>query len=284
MTNSPPVWEEDGTVRYRASYLGGCLTALAAARQGLDRKEPTGKVAAVFQAGHDAEDRFFDLYPHLAQFRQMEAVLHITDKIKVVGHLDAWVGRVVEVKSQSGAEWDAWTWESWDTNPLWQKYAWQVSACMLAMGGNIGATVYRFNRETEKVSLEAVAHPLHTHDEITERILTVETMAMEELEPCASPSFFCDFPHLHPGPELLDDPELQELVNDYIVLNNRSKAAGAQLREIRDRIVKYMEGIGKEKVMLLSGVTVSRSEYDTQDHIVKGSHQVRLTVNAPTDK
>ena len=270
-----PVYTEGSKIIYRASGLGGCLTALAAARQGLEKQQPRGRQAAVYKAGHEAEDRFFELYPH--GNRQMRVELAVTNRIVVVAHLDAYDKGILEVKSQSNKEWNSWEPNHWEKNPLWIKYSWQVSVCMHAKESKVW--VYRFNRDTEEIACILVETPFWTTEQIFERILEVESLALEDKLVCTSPEFFCDYPQLHPGPEPVEDPELEDYVANYLVVKKRNDESSTDLKYWRDKIDERMQGAGYgPKVLLLSGASVSRSEFDTEPHMVKGGHQVRITI------
>lgn len=276
MSDEPIVHERDGKIVYRASGIGGCLTALAAARQGMKKKGAYGKVVEVYEAGHRAEDRFFQLKPELNHFRQMEVVLHLTPKINIVGHLDAHNGGMHEVKSQSVEEWKKYRWNSWFNDPLWIKYSWQVSVCMLGLGTK-KASVHRFNRVTEEIDTIELREPFWTREQVMERVMEIEALALEEELKCVTPSFFCDYPQLHGGAEIVEDDELEVAVAGYLRCKETADDANNNLKYFRDQISKLMQQY-PNKVMLLSGHVISRSEFDTKDHMVKGSHQVRVTV------
>jgi hypothetical protein len=280
--DSPSVYERDGLTVYRASDLGGCITRLAAARQGQEKVAPKGFQQQIFDAGNDAEEQFFARHPELAHYRQLEVTLHITPRIAVMGHLDAYEGGVIEVKSQSGDEYAKWTWDAWTEHPLWVKYSWQVSACMLATSDPqhpLPAVVWRVNREDGTESAEEVKRPFWSLQDITERILEVEALAHSDKLTCTTPDFFCAYPYLHVnGQEPVDDDELDKLVKVYISQNKQLGTIKGYQEETRAKIVERLDILGMQKVLLMSGHQVTRSEFDTKDHMVKGSHQVRVTI------
>lgn len=282
--DSPSVYERDGITIYRASDLGGCITRLAAARQGQQKVEPKGFQQTIFDAGNTAEDIFFDYYPEWGHYRQMEVVLHITPKIAVVGHLDAYCDRMLELKSQSDEEYQKWTWDAWTEDPLWIKYSWQVSACMLALGHE-PATLARMNRKGMSdgsgilMDFQAIHEPFWTLEDIIARIMEVEALATEDTLRCTTPDFFCSYPYLHvDDKEVVDDGELEELVTIYLSAKANLAESQLYLDSVKRDITEHLDGKGYKKVLLMSGRSVSRSEYDTKDHMVKGSHQVRLTI------
>jgi hypothetical protein len=276
----PPVYQHNGQTIYRASDLGGCITRLAAARQGQEKIPPAGKQLDIFTAGNEAEERFFEQNPNLAHYRQMEVTLHITPTIKIVGHLDALAEfAIIEVKSQSPEEFDKWTWDSWTDNPLWVKYSWQVSACMLAVGTQIHCTVWRINRETDKVDAVTVKEPFWTQDDIFARIMEVESLAHEDKLVCRTPDFFCSYPYLHTDDkEIVDDEELEYLVNKYFQVKKDLDENSAYAAQLRSKISERMDLMHYKKVLLMSGHQITKSEFDTKDHMVKGSHQVKVTI------
>jgi hypothetical protein len=272
------VYEDEGRVVYRASALGGCLTMLAAARQGVERKKVAGKVEEVYAAGHKAEEEFFKTNPDLAHYQQMEVVVHVVRGIEVVGRMDAWTETcVVEVKSQSEEEWGVWREHWWEENPLWKKYAWQISAYMVGIGAAC-AHVYRVNRANGKWRREVIDGAFYNEDQIRERVLEVEALAGEDRLVCKTPSFFCEYPGLHQALEPVEDEELEELVREYVKRDREAKAAKAVVEGIKGEIKERVGAMGRGKVLLMSGHQVSLTEYDTKDRMVKGGHVVRLTI------
>lgn len=280
--NRPSVYErEDGKIVYRSSDIGGCLIRLAAARQGLHKNEPRegGRVAAVFEAGNEAEDKFFKENPDLAHYRQLEVVLPITNTVIVVGHLDAFVDGLIEVKSQSDKEFMEWTWDCWTDHKLWVKYSWQVSVCMLGLGGDYGARVIRYNRDKGVWTTEIVKQPFWTKEQVIERILEVESLACEDRLVCNTPDFFCPYPFLHSGPEPVIDDRMEGLVSRYLQLKTMSDRVGGELKECKEEISKHLSTMESDKVLLMSGRTVSRTMVTTKEHTVKGSSYERITVS-----
>jgi hypothetical protein len=146
---------------------------------------------------------------------------------------------------------------------------------MLATG--LRAVVYRVRRSDPRdYQTVLVNEPLHTLEEITERILEVESMVGDDLK-CVSPDFFCDYPYLHPQLEPVDDDGLEELVAEYLILNEEYKDTGKIVQEVRSEILGRMETY-PDKILLMSGRTVSRAVVEVKEHMVKGSTQTRLTV------
>jgi hypothetical protein len=284
--DSPSVYvREDGKIVYRASDIGGCVTRLAASRQGQQKTEPKEFVQMVFDRGNEVEDKFFARCPELAHYRQLEVVLEITGKISVVGHLDAYAeDHLIEVKRQATKEWEKWTWDSWTDDPLWVKYSWQISACMLGLGWgkdpfNLPAWVFRVNGDDGREACVEVKEPFWSKEDIRARVLEVEALAHEDKLVCVTPDFFCQYQYLHQDDkEIVDDDELERLVDEYQQAKIVMDAGGVRMSAARAGIVERMGEKGWGKVLLMSGRSVSKSEFDTKDHVVKGSHQVRVTV------
>lgn len=277
------VYEEDGKVYYRASSLGGCLTMLAAARQQLEAQPPSGKQLEIYEAGNDAEDWVLGNHLMIGNLQE-EVVLSVTKRISVVGHIDGeYVDGdypaklpIVEIKSQSPDLFDVWTPDYWTEDELWKKYAWQVSAYMLAKGKQL--EMIRVRREEPLIfqSVQTIEKPFHTLDEIRNRILTVEALAADSITPCTTPNFFCPYPYLHPQPEPIEDTEMEGLVVEYLAAKSRVDTESSRVKAIKADIEKRLDG--REKVLLLSGATISRSEFEVKEHTVKASRQVRVTV------
>lgn len=281
MSDKPIAYEEDGHVYYRASAIGGCLVALAAARQQLEPKpNQDQKMQEIFDAGHKAEDAFNLLFPDTLKERQMEVRLDITGRISVVGHLDGLHGeRIGEVKSQSDDEYDSWRPSHWTDHPLWVKYSWQTSSYMLALDREL--SLFRVRRSNpEDFSIWVVERPFHSLDEIRERVLEAEALAREDTLLCTGPfSYPCPYHYLHQECPICDDEELLQAVCDYDISGQNIKAQ----QEIKDRARKVIEGYlldkGEEgKLMTSTGYKLSRSEFDTKERVIPAGHQTRVTV------
>jgi hypothetical protein len=275
MSDAAIVTVTDDHVAYRASALGSCTRALVAARQGFEAVPPFESALELFQAGHDEEVRFTTKWP--LEKQQTEVVLSVTQKIQIVGHIDgARGGRIVEIKSQSPDGWDKWTHDIWTTDPLWQKYAWQVSIYMIAQGS--GLELVRINRETGKAVSTFYEMPFHTRQEIVERVLLIEMLAAENglPETCDKDDWICPYRYTHPTLEPVDDPELEQDIVSYQATKERIEELKGKLSTHRADIERRLAG--RKKVLLVSGATVTFSEYETKEHVVKASKQARLTV------
>ena len=279
----PPVYGDDGRIIYRASSFGGCLTMLAAARQGFERQ---GKaLEKIAEAGEKAEDWVFSKYPQVAMNRQLPVYVPITKRIVVVAHVDALpLEGVVEIKSQSDRQFKDWTYSYWESDQLWRKYAWQISVEMIGAAEFLGAEkpgfIYRVNRDTGQIWFDGIPRPFHSKEEIVGRVLEVEALAMDDSLRCSTPDFFCPYPFLHPQLEPVEDDELEGLVADYLTLSGQVKEAGKIVGAVRSRILEKMDMSGYgERILLTSGRTVSRAVVEVKEHMVKASVQTRLTVS-----
>lgn len=272
------VYEEDGRIVYRASALGGCLVALAAARQGYDQAAYSQHQLDIFARGERAEE----WYAEIAKLtrRQETIELEVTNKIVVRGHIDGVnAGTTVdECKHVNDTDWRAWTPEWFDDHPLWRKYTWQISVYMLATGMmgrfvliNTAVDPYRFKIYTfEK--------PPHTLDEIRGRIFEAEATAREDELRCGLADYFCRYPSLHQH-EITDEPELDALVGEYLrrkqIVDADAKALDGMKQQIRDLLGD------RTKIHLMSGASVSFSEYQVKERVIPAGTQRRLTVRGP---
>jgi hypothetical protein len=275
MSDAAIVTVTDDHITYRASALGSCTRALVAARQGFEAVSPFESALELFQAGHDEEERFTTKWP--LEKQQTEVVLSVTQKIQIVGHIDgARGGRIVEIKSQSPDGWDKWTHDIWTTDPLWQKYAWQVSIYMIAQGS--GLELVRINRETGKAVSTFYEMPFHTRQEIVERVLLIEMLAAENglPETCDKDDWICPYRYTHPTLEPVDDPELQNAVDSYFIMKGLADDYKEDFNTAKENLKEVLGN--RKKVLLVSGATVTFSEYETKEHVVKASKQARLTV------
>lgn len=218
------VREQDGLIIYRASALGSSFKSLVAARLGYEQIAPPEAMQIVFDAGHAAEDIVISklkedgwkLYDE-----QKEVVLPITNKIAVVGHIDSkgyhvGEGRVVEVKSQSQDQWDAFERGGWEQG-LFPKYRWQVSSYQLAE--HLGLCLVRYNRDTGQMATSYLDKPFYSVSDIRRRILQVEFQAatgeLPQDRSCAD--YPCPFFYLHEKEDriVLDDPQIEALAREY---------------------------------------------------------------------
>lgn len=246
--NAPSVYDDSGLIVYRASALGGCTKALIAQRLGYEATPPPKKMAKVFEDGHAAEEVVHKHYP--LHSRQTRVSLPVSKTIWVVGHVDGIEDRyikevhpdlsrwVVEVKSQSQDEWDAWD-ESWSL-PLWEKYKWQASVYMHAR--NLPLHLVRVNRATLDSASPQIHHsyyiePWYSVKDIRTRVLQIESQALGGVLPsaCDSRSFPCPVFYLHEDldDEYIEDEQVDTLAKQYKNAKVVEKVAKAKAEESR---------------------------------------------------
>lgn len=211
-----PVWDVNGVAYYRASYLGSCMRALAAARMGYTPTPPPEKLAKTFEAGHRAED---DCVEHLrslgwniySQQRPCRMLMETSrGGVAIVGHIDG-IGEspgaeepvILEIKSQGAS-----TWAASRDNELWDRYRWQASVYMHAL--RMPLTWVRWHRDntagqSPRIEFETLREPPYTMEQIRERLDAVEEAASRAQLPTeCSRQFGCAFYYLHeePGDEV----------------------------------------------------------------------------------
>jgi hypothetical protein len=113
-------------------------------------------------------------------------------------------------------------------------------------------------------------------DDIVDRVFTIESLATEQDLICPTPNFFCQYQYLHPTIEPVDEPELEELLAEYLEIKAMIRADEKKLADVKARITEALKG--RSKVVLMSGRSVSRSEFEVKEHVVKGGKQSRFTV------
>jgi hypothetical protein len=171
----------------------------------------------------------------------------------------------------------------WGTDPLWKKYAWQVSVYMLATNKRL--RLARYNRDKQTYIIDLYYEPFHSLAEIRDRVLNIESLALDQdLPDCTENTWGCPFGYLHQVEELepVDEPELQKLVDDYFTYKMNRDISAAGMEGIKRYITEVLAG--RPKVLLVSGVTVSRSEFTKQAYTVKEHPEVRLTITKPKER
>lgn len=239
---------DDGRVEYRASALGGCDMALLAARLGYDAVplNPNAKIMETFAAGHRIEEEVLATMPWVT-YRQQEIYLDVTEKIKVVGHVDGLEfgsdTHLIEIKSQNLEEWERFRKERWHGG-FFPKYKWQVSAYMIAFEEPlklIRALRDKDGSWTGTTDVSYVDEPFYSMADIRARVLRVEAAARTGvLNAECTKSFPCPYFYLHDeiDRELIDDDTVDALAHEYedaragvVVAKGRQDAARRALRE-----------------------------------------------------
>jgi len=270
MSDRPIVVNEGGgPIYYRASALGGCLRALALARQGYEQLPPPAQMQKVFDAGHEAERQAW--VKGILKGRAQEfCQLQISDSIWVTGHMDAWTPyRIQELKSQSEAEWGP-----IELSDLWNRYKYQVSVYMHAT--NLPCDIIRVQRDpsgdiTRQATQTFDTPPVSLVD-IRQRIFQVELLARKDLTEveCNPVEFPCPFYYTHVGKpeeirENVTDKEASVLAREYQRLKVEKAAMEGRVKTARQALLTWIEGQGKNRVKLDDGWLLTRYE-------VKGKH------------
>ena len=262
MTDMPAVYERDGRVVYRASSLGGCVRALALARQGFDPMPTPAGMLEVFAAGNEAERQVWA--KGIIQGRAQEYVeLPISETIVVAGHLDAWTEeRVYEVKSQSEDEW-----KPIEQSALWYRYRFQISCYMHAT--KLPLTVVRVMRRkdgtiTFEERQDYTEAPVSLA-EIRAKVFAVELLARRELGEvvCEKVEYPCPFYYTHwqAGDEVreqVDNPAAVVLANQYQVARQVARDANSRVKASRAALLEYVGE--RRKLELSDGTLLTRYE------------------------
>jgi hypothetical protein len=262
--DSPPVYEINGIVSYRASSLGGCVRMLALARQGYDTVSPPADMLEVFKAGHEAEREVWA--KGIVKGRSQEYVqLPISDTIRVVGHLDCWdkeCGSVYEIKSQSEDEW-----KPLPEGRLWERYKFQLAVYMHATG--LPITVIRVKRGKEGIEGEArevFEEPPVSLEDIRRRVFSVEMLARRDLSEvkCERFEFPCPFWYTHmetsvdEARETVDDPTAVVLARQYQNARLVAQIAEGRVKKSRGALLLYVGD--RRKMELSDGTLLTRYE------------------------
>lgn len=267
-------------VCYRASSFGGCDRALVAARLDYDPAAPPEALQRIFDAGHEAEEWL--TANHVQVDHAQETVTLDVGEVSIVGHIDGYRdGRVVEIKSQSPAEYERWTPDSWTEDPLWRKYAWQTSIYMHALG--CGLELVRVRRPTEEHLEPEFSHhfyekPFHTVAEIYDRVALIERYARDESLPsCTTTRLYgCPYYQFHEGPELIEDTLLDEACHYYRMLQTEAKELDAKIKAAKERVMGALGERGE--VETLGGWKVKQTTFEKKGYEVKARTETRLTV------
>lgn len=251
------VYAEDGRWVYRASALGGCRTALVAARLGLP---PVGGVPeAVRRAAADGWRWEEVVATEMALVRRQETVeLAVSDDIFVRGHIDGLVVtdegelmcRLVEVKTVSGeVGWRSLA-DALAAQPRWRL---QIAAYAAGLGLHRVRLVVVDRRTGERTVLDG---PAPDAAEVVERVREVEEIAASTSLPadadCGEP--WCRYRYLH-ADDRTDATDMEDVAEAYFELSRQLAVVQKAKDAVRDRLV----ALGKGRYVTPSWhVTVSR--------------------------
>lgn len=277
------VYVENGRVVYRASSLGGCTKSLIAQRLGYEPLPVSAKLQEIFSAGNECEEiaiKRMRARGKRVWGEQSEVMLPISENIAVVGHLDGFIDwynkptesdtQVLEIKSQSRAEYDKWTIDS--TSPLWQRYKWQFSTYILA--ARCSMLLVRISRDdAENMDMVEVTKPFHSLDEIVARVTYIEEMAAKAELPvtCSSRLYPCPMYGLGLCEEIGDarpveierEGKVAVLITNYrnamATIDDNKRIATEAKQELR-------EVVGKGKSSLSNGTVINFYEQRSPKH------------------
>lgn len=185
---------------HRASSLGGCLKSQIATALGM-KPIPHDEMSALRMGeGQLHED---DVVARLimdgaAVTRQQEEVTLDT----VVGHIDGvitddFIGgpRLLEIKSMGDGPFKAFQAKGWEAGGLIDKYKWQTSVYMHALGMEM--LFVTKNRNSGQITEHGVEMPFYSLDQITERVAYIEDhVARGALPDDCAHDWFCDHKYL----------------------------------------------------------------------------------------
>lgn len=300
MDGDPVVVGDDGSIVYRASSIGACLTSLVAGRLGYTATRPHEKTQKAYDRGHNAEDVVKGRMREegwVIWDEQQEVRVQITGKISVVGHIDGKMGQRVtvnhdegsistiqqflgEVKSQADREWSLFEQYGWESS-FFPKYRWQVSSYMIATGLPLAMIRAHVNKLGEIVGIEVeyVEQPFYSVEQIRLRLLTVEMMAARmDIPECEKPIFGCPYWYL---PEhnadadkdriVLDDDEFEKLCIEFEQARLAAKLYEAKAKVLRPTVHKLIvDRTGDIKTALVTsgaGVKVTRWEQKNPSYV-----------------
>jgi hypothetical protein len=288
---------EPGMVAYRASALGSCTRALAAARQELEpwRGPVPGKMAETFARGHAAEEtgvKWFMDRGWIVSARQQRVEVRLTGRLSIVGHIDFITQRpdclptIVDTKSQSEEEFRK---ASIRDSVFWHKYVWQFSSYVAGL--QMPIAVQRICGDD--VALEFIPGEwLYDKSALLGRVLEVELMATTDLKQgsCDRDDFPCPYFHLfHPRTEEMweerEDTELADLALHYNRLGVEIEPLEKRKKEIRAELLKRVggdEGYGRVRETT-SGIEIRVTTASVKERHIPAGSMVRLGVHLPDE-
>jgi hypothetical protein len=255
-------------------------------------------IGAMYLDGWDITDPGIDDLSQYENLRlevdedQWSIVLHVAGA-RITGHLDGiTVGRrgedprprVLEIKSPiSWAKWERAHKTGDYSDPLMNRYAWQISVYMVATGLEAVVACVKDGQ----VRTFGIEVPPHSRDEIAERVAFMETAVRSEASnpvamlACSQADYPCPVAYLHDRAEVVEDEALERLQASYSIWKRTKDQADGELKSLREAIDAHL-GLS-ESLTTAAGtatrVTTTRTTYDTKAAIADG---VDLTAYAKT--
>jgi len=257
--NRPSVYvDDDGTVVYRASSLGNCIRALAAARQGIEQAAFSDDTKVIFEEGNlheEAVKKRLRSEGWTIADEQAEVELVVQEegpRIVVRGHLDgdgvAMPEKrvsglsILEVKSMSRSKFDEWIDNDFGANQWegFEGYGWQISAYIIATGRPAYYVVK--NRDNGQLDIRHLPGPWKSLKQIRDRVLEAEAWADGGFPECdlANP-YFCNYWFLHdeddtPQYDAADDDELNDLWIRWREQNKVKQQAEKAIKKLKEQV------------------------------------------------
>lgn len=275
---------------YRASSLGSCTKAQVALQLGYSPLAASDAMEGLYSRGRDhevecieamrAEDwGFYDPVPG-AFFRANGYELQIDQDqwyielevagAKVTGHLDGLVWwesnlfhKVLEIKSpQSFHKWERAQKTGDYSDPLMNRYAWQISVYMVATG--LEAVVACV--EDGQVRTFGIEVPPFTKKDIYDRVEGMEVWVQGVMLPpeCSQSDYPCPVAYLHEKPEYEADEVLDQLVTDREFNRQMVKEWQAKVAGLDARIAEYATEDIETPTSKVTHYTTTRKSYDME--------------------
>jgi hypothetical protein len=209
---------------------------------------------------------------------------------RITGHLDGLTvngplhhltnKRVLEIKSPiSWKKWEHANHTSDYSEPLMNRYAWQISVYMVATG--LEAVVACV--EDGQVKTFGIEVPPFDLDAIERRVIGMEIQVKDGSVPswCSQADFPCPVAYLHDRAEVVEDQALDALVDEYGAWKAVKDKADEDMKRLRGAIDAHL-GIDDTRTTAAGTVTrytTTRVSYDTKAAIADG---IDLTAYAKT--
>lgn len=232
---------------YRASGLGGCMRAQIAEQLDYRAISTDKQMESFGREGQIHEDEVAARLGDVSR-RQEEVALTLSPSFDVIGHIDGIRdGYLFEVKSMSKDEYGTWLEKRWDKTGLIQRYKWQTSVYMIALGLPMHFVVKC--RDNGKIDESYVYQPFYSRQEILARVLAMETFVRKGELPdeCDVVNWPCPFYYLHDeAPETYaEDEELDVFAQMYEDERLAVKVATGRQKEARKALDDSMAGRDK---------------------------------------
>jgi len=270
--------EDDGTVVYRASAIGGCRVALIASRLGIEPAGTPDRVREAAAQGVDLEDvalgqLLLNGWELEQGQRLVEREFHLSTGTRVLvrGHVDS-IGDpgdghgpvVVEVKSRSERDFARLVSEGLSAIP--ESHQWQMSAYAHALGLERVAYVAISRANPADLHVLLLSVPVSWAD-IEARVVDVEEAVLwGELPVChGKRDTWCSYYHLHEPRPYDEAHEIAEAAHDYHEALIAEKAWSERKEALR---APLLAALGERKRVQAGDLTVE----------VQGGKSPRLVV------